>query len=331
MTIKSRRAWLGAAAAVSTLGSLALCSPAAHAQASYPDKPIRMVIAFPPGGPTDLVARVLAQKLAEQMGQSVVVDNKPGANGNIAAELVAKAPADGYTLFYNTSAVALSPALYKKLGYDVRADFAPVALTAVIPLVLAVHPSVPANSVAEFIAHLKANPGKLSYGSAGNGNITHLGAYLMLQSQGLTAVHVPYKGSAPALTDAVAGQTQFLTDTINSALPFIREKRLRALAVTSLQRSPVLPEVPTLNESGLRGFEVGAWQGLMVPARTPVDIVNRLNTEVMKALASADVRARLAAQGASPLGSTPAEYASYLRDELQRWDRVVKATGATLE
>ncbi|NBQ89306.1 MAG: tripartite tricarboxylate transporter substrate binding protein, partial [Betaproteobacteria bacterium] len=249
MTIKSRRAWLGAAAAVSTLGSLALCSPAAHAQASYPDKPIRMVIAFPPGGPTDLVARVLAQKLAEQMGQSVVVDNKPGANGNIAAELVAKAPADGYTLFYNTSAVALSPALYKKLGYDVRADFAPVALTAVIPLVLAVHPSVPANSVAEFIAHLKANPGKLSYGSAGNGNITHLGAYLMLQSQGLTAVHVPYKGSAPALTDAVAGQTQFLTDTINSALPFIREKRLRALAVTSLQRSPVLPEVPTLNES----------------------------------------------------------------------------------
>ena len=328
MTRILRRTALAAAAAAL---APALLPATVLAQAGYPDKPIRMVIAFPPGGPTDLVARVLAQKLTEQMGQQVVVDNKPGANGNIAAELVAKAPADGYTVFYNTSAVALSPALYKKLNYDVRADFAPVALTAVIPLVLAVHPSVPANTVGEFIAHVKANPGKLSYGSAGNGNITHLGAFLLLQSQGLNAVHVPYKGSAPALTDAVAGQTQFLTDTINSALPFIREKRLKALAVTSLQRSPVLPEVPTLAESGLRGFEVGAWQGLMVPARTPAEIVTRLNTEVMKALASADVKARLAAQGATPLGSTPAEYGNYLREELARWDRVVKATGASLD
>lgn len=323
-----RRTILAAGAA--SLGLAALSGPA-WGQANYPDKPIRMVIAFPPGGPTDLVARVLAQKLTEQMGQQVVVDNKPGANGNIAAELVAKAPADGYTVFYNTSAVALSPALYKKLNYDVRADFAPVALTAVIPLVLAVHPSVPANNVAEFIAHVKANPGKLSYGSAGNGNITHLGAYLMLQSQGLSAVHIPYKGSAPALTDAVAGQTQFLTDTINSALPFIRDRRLKALAVTSAQRSPVLPEVPTLGEAGLRGFEVGAWQGLMVPARTPPEIVTRLNTEIMRALASADVKAKLAAQGATPLGSTPVEYGNYLRDELARWDRVVKATGASLD
>ncbi|MFD0666219.1 tripartite tricarboxylate transporter substrate binding protein [Ramlibacter sp. MAHUQ-53] len=303
----------------------------AFAQGSYPDKPVRMVIAFPPGGPTDLVARVLAQKLTEQMGQQVVVDNKPGANGNIAAELVAKAPADGYTVFYNTSAVALSPALYKKLSYDVRTDLAPVALTAVIPLVLAVHPSVPANTVPEFLAYVKANASKVSYGSAGNGNITHLGAFLMLQSQGLSAQHIPYKGSAPALTDAVAGQTQFLTDTINSALPFIRDKRLKALAVTSLQRSPVLPDVPTLSEAGLRGFEVGAWQGVMVPARTAPEIVNRLNAELMKALASPDVKAKLAAQGATPLGSTPAEYAAYIRDELARWDRVVKATGATLE
>lgn len=303
----------------------------AVAQGSYPDKPVRMVIAFPPGGPTDLVARVLAQKLTEQMGQQVVVDNKPGANGNIAAELVAKAPADGYTVFYNTSAVALSPALYKKLSYDVRTDLAPVALTAVIPLVLAVHPSVPANNVPEFLAYVKANASKVSYGSAGNGNITHLGAFLMLQSQGLTAQHIPYKGSAPALTDAVAGQTQFLTDTINSALPFIRDKRLKALAVTSLQRSPVLPEVPTLAEAGLRGFEVGAWQGVMVPARTSPEIVSRLNTELAKALASPEVKAKLAAQGATPLGSTPAEYAAYIRDELARWDRVVKATGATLE
>lgn len=324
MTAWTRRTLLAACALIA--------APAAvMAQGAYPDKPVRMVIAFPPGGPTDLVARVLAQKLTEQMGQQVLVDNKPGANGNIAAELVAKAPSDGYTIFYNTSAVALSPALYKKLSYDVRTDLAPVALTAVIPLVLAVHPSVPANTVGEFLAHVKANPGKLSYGSAGNGNITHLGAFLMLQSQGLAAQHIPYKGSAPALTDAVAGQTQFLTDTINSALPFIRDKRLKALAVTSLQRSPVLPEVPTLAESGLRGFEVGAWQGVMVPARTAPEIVNRLNAELMKALASPDVKAKLAAQGATPLGSTPAEYGAYVRDELARWDRVVKATGATLD
>lgn len=309
----------------------ALTPGVTSAQSNYPDKPIRLVIAFPPGGPTDLVARVLAQKLTEQMGQSVVVDNKPGANGNIAADLVAKAPSDGYTLFYNTSAVALSPALYKKMSYDVRADFAPVALTAVIPLVLAVHPSLPVNTVQEFVQYAKANPDKLSYGSAGNGNITHLGAYLILQDKGLTAVHAPYKGSAPALTDLVAGQTQFTTDTINSALPFIKEKRLRALAVTSLKRTSVLPDVPTLNETIMPGFEVGAWQGVLVPAKTSPDIIRRLNTEVIKALASADVRAKLAIQGAEPLGSTPTEYGSYIKAELERWDRVVKQTGASLD
>jgi tripartite-type tricarboxylate transporter receptor subunit TctC len=290
-----------------------------------------MVIAFPPGGPTDLVARVLAQKLSEQMGQSVVVDNKPGANGNIAAELVAKAPADGYTVFYNTSAIALSPALYKKLSYDVRTDFAPVALTAVIPLVLAVHPGLPVNSVQEFLAYVKANPDKLTYGSAGNGNITHLGAFMMLQDKGLSAVHAPYKGSAPALTDLVGGQTQFTTDTINSSLPFIKDKRLKALAVTSLKRTSVLPEVPTLNETVMPGFEVGAWQGMLVPAKTPPEVIKRLNAEVVKALASADVKAKLAVQGAEPLGSTPVEYGNYIKTELERWARVVKATGASLE
>jgi tripartite-type tricarboxylate transporter receptor subunit TctC len=308
-----------------------LTSGIAMAQANYPDKPIRMVIAFPPGGPTDLVARVLAQKLTEQMGQSVVVDNKPGANGNIAAELVAKAPSDGYTVFYNTSAVTLSPALYKKMSYDVRADFAPVALTAVIPLVLAVHPSVPVNTVQEFVQYTKNNPDKLSYGSAGNGNITHLGAHMILQDKGLTAVHVPYKGSAPALTDLVAGQTQFTTDTINSALPFIKEKRLKALAVTSFKRTSVLPDVPTLNETIMPNFEVGAWQGVLVPAKTSPDIIRRLNAEVVKALASADVRAKLAIQGAEPLGSTPTEYGNYIKAELERWDRVVKQTGASLD
>jgi tripartite-type tricarboxylate transporter receptor subunit TctC len=206
-----------------------------------------------------------------------------------------------------------------------------VALTAVIPLVLAVHPSLPVNTVQEFVQYAKANPDKLSYGSAGNGNITHLGAYLILQDKGLTAVHAPYKGSAPALTDLVAGQTQFTTDTINSALPFIKEKRLKALAVTSLKRTSVLPDVPTLNETIMPGFEVGAWQGLLVPAKTSPEIIKRLNAEVVKALASADVRAKLAVQGAEPLGSTPVEYGNYIKSELDRWNRVVKQTGASLD
>ncbi len=304
---------------------------AAPAQTAYPDKPIKLVLAFPPGGPTDLVARVLAQKLGEQMGQTVIVENKPGANGNIAAELVAKSLPDGYTVFYNTSAVALSPALYKKLGYDVLSDFAPVALTAVIPLVLAVHPSLPVTTIQEFIDYLKLNPGKFSYGSAGNGNITHLGAFLMLQAKGLSAAHIPYKGSAPALMDLVGGQTQFTTDTVNSALPFIKEKRLRALAVTSLTRTSVLPDVPTLNETVMPGFEVGAWQGLLVPAKTSPEIVKRLNAEILKALASSDVRAKLALQGAEPLGSTPIEYGAYIKSEVDRWIKVVKQSGVTLD
>ncbi len=323
----SRRTALGL-----TLGALnALHAPLALAQGVFPDKPIRMVLPFPPGGPTDLVARVLAQKMSDQMGQQVVIDNKPGANGNIAAELVAKANPDGYTVLYNTSSIALSATLYKKLNYDVKTDFAPIALTAVIPLVLMTHPSVPAQNLQEFVQHLKANPGKVSYGSAGNGNITHLGAFLVLQQKGLQANHIPYKGSVPALTDLVGGQTQFMTDTVNSALPFIKDNKLRAIAVTSLKRTQVLPSVPTLNELGMTGFEVGAWQGLLAPAKTPPEVIARLNAEFTKALASPDVRAKLAGQGADPLGSTPAEYGQYLRSEIDRFAQVIRQSGVTIE
>jgi len=318
-------------ALVATVVAGLTASGFAFAQGDYPAKPIKLIVAFPPGGPTDLVSRVIAQKLSEQLGQQVLVDNRPGANGNIAAELVAKSPPDGYTVFYNTSAIALSPALYSKLGFDPQKDFAPVVLTAVVPLVLAVHPSVPANNVGEFIKYAKANPGKLTYGSAGNGNVTHLAAFLFLQTNGLDAVHVPYKGSAPSLTDLVGGQTQFTTETVNAALPYIRDKRLKPLAVTSLKRTSVLPEVPTLNESGMKGFEVGAWQGIVVPTGTPPAIIQRLNAEVMKALANPDVKARLAAQGAEPLGSTPEQYGAYLNSEIERWAKVVKATGAKLD
>jgi tripartite-type tricarboxylate transporter receptor subunit TctC len=317
-----------ALAAIAT--ALVLAAPAAFAQ-SYPTRPITMMVPFPPGGPTDLVARVLAQKLGEQLGQNVVIDNKPGANGNIAAVAIARAPADGYTLLYNTSSITLSPALYKSLTFDVQKDFAPIALTAVVPLALVVHPSVPANNVKEFVAYAKANPGKLSYGSAGNGNVTHLGAFQFVQANGLSAVHVPYKGSAPADLGLVSGDVQFLTDTVNSVQGFVKDKRMKMLAVTTAKRMSLFPDVPTLAESGMPGFEVGAWQGIMAPAGTPRPVIDRLNAEIVKALHSPDVRAKLAVQGAEPLGSTPDEYAAYVKKELERWGRVVKATGVTIE
>ena len=306
-------------------------STAALAQASFPSKSITMIVPFPPGGPTDLVARVIAQKMSESMGQSVVVDNRGGANGNFGAMLAVRAAADGYTLLYNTSSITLSPALYKSLSYDVKRDLAPVALTAVVPLALVVGPNVPANTVSEFIAYAKVNPGKLSYGSACNGNVTHLGAFQFVRANGIDAVHVPYKGSAPADIDLVGGQIQFMTDTVNSVMPFVRDKRLKMLAVTTPKRMSLFPDVPTLAESGMPGFEVGAWQGLMVPANTPKPIIQRLNAEVMKALQSPDVRQKLALQGAEPLGSTPEAYGEYIQTELNRWGNVVKQTGVTLE
>lgn len=327
----SRRRLLSALGAA-TAASLLLCaSPVAWAQPAYPTKPITMLVPFPPGGPTDLVARVLAKQMSDQMGQNIVIDNRPGANGNIAAVAVARAPADGYTLLYNTSSITLSPALYKNLTYDVVRDFAPIALTAVVPLALVVHPSIPANNVKEFIAYAKANPGKLSYGSAGNGNVTHLGAFQFVQANGISAVHVPYKGSAPADMDLAGGQIQFMTDTVNSVMSFVRDKRMKMLAVTTAKRMSLFPDVPTLAESGMPGFEVGAWQGIMAPAGTPRAVIDRLNTEIVKALQSQEVRSKLAVQGAEPLGSTPDEYGAYVRNELVRWAGVVKATGVTIE
>jgi len=312
-------------------GAASLASTVVLAQTNFPSKSITMIVPFPPGGPTDLVARVIAQKMSESMGQSVIVDNRGGANGNLGAMLAVRAAADGYTMLYNTSSIALSPALYKSLSYDVKRDLAPVALTAVVPLALVVALNVPANTVPEFIAYAKANPGKLSYGSAGNGNVTHLGAFQFVRANGIDAVHIPYKGSAPADVDLVGGQIQFMTDTVNSVMPFVRDKRLKMLAVTTPKRMSLFPDVPTLAESGMPGFEVGAWQGLMVPANTPKPIIQRLNAEVMKALQSPDVRQKLALQGAEPLGSTPEAYGEYIQKEITRWDNVVKQTGVTLE
>jgi hypothetical protein len=298
---------------------------------AWPSKPIRMIIAFPPGGPTDLVSRVLAQRLSEQLGQQVIVDNKPGAGGNIAAEMAAKAAPDGYTVFYNTSAIVIGPALYGKVNYDTLKDFAPVALTASVPLVLVVNPQLPAKSVKEFLEVAKTRSGALNYSSSGTGTITHLASAMLSTQAGVQTQHIPYKGSAPGLVDLVAGQTQFMIDTMNTVLPYVRDNRLRALAVTSSKRSALMPDLPTMAEAGVAGFEAAAWQGIVVPVGTPADIVQKLNAEVNKALQNPDLRGRLAAQGADILGGTSAEYAAYLRAEMPRWAKAVKDSGAKPE
>ena len=302
---------------------------ASAALAQYPAKPLRLLLAFPPGGPTDINARIFAQKLSESMGQQVVVDNKPGAGGNIAAAEAAKAPADGYTIFYNTSAISIAPSLYSKLAYDVQKDFAPVALTATVPLVLVINPAIPARNVQELVAYAKANPAKMNYGSSGSGTITHLAGALFGTQMGLKMQHIPYKGSAPALVDVAGGQTQLMIDTINTVLPYVKDNRLRALAIAIQRRSAALPDVPTLEEAAnLPGFEMSAWQGIVVPAATPRDIVARLNAEVNKAVQNADLRQRLATLGAEPLGGSSEQYADYIRAELVRWTKVVRESGA---
>ena len=314
-------------------GSLAILAlaGAASAQAAWPERPITMVVPFPPGGPTDLVARVLAKQLTDQLGQTVVVENKGGANGNIGMQYAAAAKPDGYTVLYNTSSIALSPNLYRSLAFDPVKDFAPVSSTAVIPLVLLVHPSVPAPDTRAFVQYAREHPGKLSYGSAGAGNVTHLGALLLMRSLQIDAVHVPYRGSAPAMTDLVGGQVQLMTNTLNDSLGFIREGKLRALAVTSGTRSEQLPEVPTVAETVVPGFEMGAWQGVVVPAGTPTPIIDKLNAEIRRALQSPEMTKQLKAQGAQALGSTPQEYATYIKSEIARWGEVVKEANVKLD
>jgi tripartite-type tricarboxylate transporter receptor subunit TctC len=306
----------------------ALAAASAFAQ-PYPSKPIRLVLAFPPGGPTDINARIFAQKLGESMNQQVIVDNKPGAGGNIAAAEAAKSAPDGYTIFYNTSAISIAPSLYSKLNYDVVKDFAPVALTATVPLVLVINPAIPAKSVKDLVAFAKANPAKMNYGSSGSGTITHLAGALFTSQMGLAMQHIPYKGSAPALVDVAGGQTQMMIDTINTILPYVKDNRLRALAIAIQRRSAALPEVPTLEEAaGLPGFEMSAWQGIVVPAATPKEVVAKLNAEINKAVQNPDLRLRLATQGAEPLGGSSEQYAEYIRTELTRWTKVVKDSGA---
>ena len=298
-------------------------SPLTLAQDAYPSKPVKVVVGFSAGGATDILARMLAERLSKQMNASFIVENRDGANGNIAGELVSRAAPDGYTILHNTSSMMFSQALGMKIGYDPVKDLAPVSLVATNSLVLVAHPSVPVKNLREFIAYAKANPGKLAHGSPGIGNISHLAGLLFEKAVGIEALHVPYRGAGPAMAAALGGQVQFLFDPVSTALPVIRDNRLKVLAVASEKRLDGLPDVPTFRESGIN-LEVGAWQAVSVPARTPTAVIERLNAEIVKALLAPDFRAKLAEQGTTAIGSTPAAYATYTKAEIERWTDVVR-------
>jgi len=297
----------------------------------YPTKPAKVIVPYPPGGPTDIVARVVSQKLSEQMGQQFIVENRPGAGGNIGAEAVAKSPADGYTLLVATTAHAINPALFKSLGYNLVKDFAPVSQLTSGPLVIVANPSLPVKNVKELIALAKAKPGTLNYASSGNGQSTHLSAELFGTMAGIKMNHIPYKGSAPALTDVMGGQASLMFDTMLSAMPQVKNGKLKAIAVTSAARSPAAPDVPTVAESGLPGYEAIAWNGLLAPAGTPAEVVNKLNAELKKALDAPDVKDRFSAQGFGAAWNTREAFAKFIQAELDKWARVVKVSGATLD
>lgn len=316
---------------------LTLAAPmpvAAQGPASaYPTKPIRFVVPFPPGGPLDITARAIGQKLTEAWGQPVVVDNRPGAGGSLGAELVAKAPADGYTLLMGAvSTHAINPHLYARVGYDPFRDFVPVALVAEVPNVLVVNPALPVNSVAELVALARAKPGYLNFGSGSTGSTGHLAGELFKSLAGVDMVHIPYKGAAPAMQDLLGGQVQLMFDNLASAAPQVKAGKLRALAVTTAQRSPAMPDLPTVNEAGVKGFDLSTWFGVFVPAGTPPEIVAKLNAGIVAALESKELRERLAAMGAEPrAGNTPAAFAAFVRAENAKYARVVKESGAKVD
>jgi tripartite-type tricarboxylate transporter receptor subunit TctC len=305
----------------------------AHAQAdNYPNKPIRMVVAFAPGGSADINARAVGQQLSKDLGGTIVVENKGGAGGNLGAQDVKRSAADGYTLFYATSAVVLAPSLYASPGFDPYTDFVPISLTATIPLVLVVNKDIPAQSAAEFITWAKGQKGKVNYASSGTGALLHLGGALFTKELGIEATHIAYKGSAPAVTDLLAGATQFMFLPINEAMPHIKGGGIRALAVSHDKRVALLPNVPTLREvTGKSTMDMGAWQGLMLPKGTPADIVAKVSAALNKTVHSKELIDRLDGQGSIMLGGTQKQYVDYMRAEGERWARVIKDTGAKAE
>lgn len=323
----SRRKLLERAVAGGFAASLTV---SARAQ-SYPTGQVKIIVPYPPGGSTDIAARVVGQLLQEQIGQPFIVDNRAGAGGNIGMEAGARAAPDGYTLAVATTAHAINMTLFSKLNYDTIKSFAPIALLMEVPLILTVHPSLAVNSVADLIALAKQKPREINYGSSGMGQSTHMAAELFCSMAGIEMTHVPYRGSSPAMNDHIAGHVAVMFDTAASALPHVQDKKLKAFAVTSRERIALLPDVPTVAQSGLAGYEVTAWNGLVAPAGTPADIVERLNREIVKALATPLVKERFAALAATARPTSVAEFTAYVRNEVEKWAPVVRKSGAKVD
>jgi tripartite-type tricarboxylate transporter receptor subunit TctC len=299
---------------------------------TYPAKPIRIIVHFPPGGPTDLVARAVGQKLNEAWGQQVIIDNRPGAGGILGVDLVVRAAPDGYTLLLGTGgSMAITPALGTKAPYNVFSDLAPVSLVVINPQLLVLHPSLPANSVRELVRFAKSKPGQINYASVGPGSPQHLGMEMLKSMAGVDMLHIPYKGTAPAITDVLAGQVSLMFNSMPSVLPHVKNRKLKGIAVSSARRSAAAPEIPTVSEAGLPGFEYVTWYGLYAPAATPRDIVAKLNAEVVKMLAAPELSQRFASQGAEPASSTPEQLAKHMRDEYENWKKVIKSANIKLD
>jgi tripartite-type tricarboxylate transporter receptor subunit TctC len=305
----------------------ATAAVAASAQGGYPAKPVRMVVPSSPGGGTDITARMIVPRLSERLGQQVVVDNRPGAGTMIGIEVAAKSPPDGYTLLMTPSTLAINQAMYRKVPYDPVNDFAPITQVIAAPNMLVVHPSVPAKSVKELIAVARARPGQLNYASAGVGTNPHLSMELFLTLTGTKMVHIPYKGLAPGIVDLLAGHVTVATATMLTGLPHVKSGRLRCLGTTGAKRAGVLPDLPTVAEAGVPGYESSQWYGVLAPARTSREIVTKLHAEIARILQAPDMKERLAADGTEPVGNTPEEFARYIREELVKWAKVAKAAG----
>jgi tripartite-type tricarboxylate transporter receptor subunit TctC len=309
------------------VGALAVLLAAPAAAQDYPSRPVKIIVSYAPGGSNDVVARVIAPELQKELGQSFIVENRAGASGTIGADMVAKSPTDGYTLFMGAGAHALAPSLFKKLPYDITKDFAPISLAATSTYVLALNPSVPAATVPELIALLKSKPGQLNYASAGKGTPLHLAAELFKSKTGTDIVHVPYGGDTPALNDLLAGTVQLAFMSVASTAPQIRAGKLRALAVTSARRSDALPDLPTLGELGIAGYDVGTWWGLLAPAGTPDAVVGKLNAAMRKAVALPQTKERFAPLGLDPRSDSPTEFAAFIKEEVARYAAIAKIAG----
>ena len=314
------------------MGLLPGMAVAQPALTNYPTKSIRIIVAYTPAGATDILARAVGQKMSETFGQPVIVDNRPGATGNIGTDAAAKANADGHTLLMVTAAThGINPTLYRKLPWDAVKDFAPVSLVALVPNIMVVNNSVPAKSVKEFIAYLKANPNKLNYGSPGNGSTGHLSQELLKTMTGTSMQHIPYKGSAGVLADVIAGQIVVTIDNMPPYLPQVKAGKLRALAVSTAKRSPAMPDLPTINEAGVPGYNTSAWFGLVAPAGTPKAVIDKLATETQRILKLPDVNERLSALGAEPVGDRPEQFAAHIKVEIAKWAKVIKDANVELQ